>query len=122
MGTRLAYANSFFPTVTVYAGHTPKLKGSPTVLGSILTISYVFLQLKELKEAQHKTLLNTLKHPDADVQQLLKETEENTKVSRVPFLNCLVHTPPAYSHSFGCIIHDFHTLPTRLWIAGLRRT
>ena len=59
--------------------HMPKLKHLPTVLGSILTISFVFLQLKELKEAHHKALLNALKHPDADVQQLLKETEEKYK-------------------------------------------
>ena len=58
---------------------TPKLKRLLTVLGSILTILFVFLQLKELKEAHHKALLNTLKHPDADVQQLLKETEEKYK-------------------------------------------
>ena len=74
---RQAYADSFFPTVTMYAGRTPKRL--PTVLGSILTISFVFLQLKELKEAHHKALLNTLKHPDVDVQQLLKETEEKYK-------------------------------------------
>ena len=78
-GTYSAYVNSFFPTVTAYAGRTPKLKRLPTVLGSILTISFVFLQLKELKEAHHKALLNALKHPDADVQQLLKETEEKYK-------------------------------------------
>ena len=78
-GVCRAYTDSFFPTVTVYTRRTPKLKRLPTVLGSILTISFVFLQLKELKEAHHKALLNALKHPDADVQQLLKETEEKYK-------------------------------------------
>ena len=70
-----AYANSFF----LLLQRTPKLKRLPTIVGSILTVSFIFLQLKELKEAHHKALLNALKHPDADVQQLLKETEEKYK-------------------------------------------
>ena len=78
-GTRLAYAGRTPTPFFLLLWRMPKLKRLPTVLGSILTILFVFLQLKELKEAHHKALLNALKHPDANVQQLLKETEEKYK-------------------------------------------
>ena len=41
-------------------------------------VSFVF-QLKEVKEANKNVILNALKFPEADIQKLIKETEERYK-------------------------------------------
>ena len=77
-GTRSAYAGSFLAIGTAYAERTPnRLRLRSILHGSNAFDSY--FQLKELKESHQAALLNALKHPNADVEQLLKETEEKYK-------------------------------------------
>ena len=47
-----------------------------------------YLQLREIKEANQKAILNALKHPDANITKLLEETE--TRYKGIPLLHSYV--------------------------------
>ena len=67
-GVRRAYADQLFEIFW----HTPK------TLRLIRLFFYSF-QLKEVKEANWNAIMNALKFPEANIQQLIKEMEEKYK-------------------------------------------
>ena len=78
------YVDLFFHSVQ----HTPGIHQS---LNMELYVFLPVFQLWEIKEANQQAILNTLRHPDANITKLLEETEAKYKSKSLVTLSQTSH-------------------------------
>ena len=48
-------------------------------------MNFDIFQLREIKEANHRAIVNALEHPSADIQKLIADTEAKYKGKSISF-------------------------------------